>query len=298
MSMRGFKIQDLRFKTQERGSVFIMTLIITSGILVIGIEISTLLISSIRNARALDAGIAARYAAESALENGLYQIRKEERDVLRLDHGEAGKSSWSFQPVNPAGTVRFSPTIPVLEKPMLTKESVVQFSLYTQNGNGTSAIPGLDSIRLTWDAIEESCLNAVPQQIPGIEISVVKWNEGPINWSEPNMEIFKSFLQEEAFLAGKTAQLGFDSLEPGLSAKPMAVRVKVYFCDIKGLRIDFPEKGNQAASIPIPNYFFLRPVGVLGTIQQDLQAIVPKDSTISDIFDFTFFSEEKVIKTE
>ena len=296
MARSKFKVQSSKFK--ERGSVFVMTLIITSGMLVIGIEISMLLISSIKNARAIDAGLAARYAAESALENGLYQLRKEERETLRLDQGTVGKASWSFQSVNPVGTIRFSPTIPLLYKPVLSKDSVVQFSLYTPNGNGTAAIPGLEKIELTWESIDDQCANAEPKQVPGIEISVIKWDEGPIDWSDQKAQIYKSFLQKDSFLNSKLAELTFNDLEPGLSAKPMAVRVKAYFCDLKGLKIRFPKQGDPTTSVQIPNYFLLLPVGVFGTIQQDLQAILPKKDTISDIFDFTFFSEQKVVKTQ
>lgn len=274
-----------------------MTLIITSGILVIGMEFSTLIASSIRLARNTDNALIARYASESAIESALHQLRKEELTVLRENQGTVGSARWTFvqDAQNPLDPIKFSPTIPWFEKHLVEKESVTQFSLYTSNENGTLAIPNLKAMSISWQGIDGSCAaNPAPDGTPpGIETSILKWNGGAIDWSSADM--LKNYQQPQS-TSTLQVTVDFEAIEEGLSQKPMVVRVKPYFCDISGVKIALLDAENK--TISIPNYFLLKPLGIQNKIQQELTSIVPANGTLSDIFDFALFSESQVVKQD
>ena len=58
------------------GSILVMSILILSGILGVGISISTIVLNQLRQAKNLDFSIMAYYAADSATEDALYKIRK------------------------------------------------------------------------------------------------------------------------------------------------------------------------------------------------------------------------------
>ena len=285
--------------SKEKGSVLIMTLIITSGILVLGIELSMTVSTAIRLARNTDRAVAARYASESALESALHQLRRESRTTLRKSHDSLGNNAtWSFErdPGNAVDQEKFNTEIPAFERPFFQKESTVQFSLYQAQGPGLGAIPRLKTIRISWEKIDDSCaqLPAPDGTPPGIETSIIKWNGGAINWEGAG--VLKNF-QQAATTSTMSVEVDLDSLETDLSQKPMLVTIKPYFCDLSGVRITLPDPNSpNTAVLNIPNYYLLRPLGKNVSIQQDLSSIVPGEGTLSDIFDFSLFSEDPISK--
>lgn len=277
-----------------------MTLIITSGILVMGIELSMFVATSIRLARNTDRAVAARYASESALESALHQIRKEGLETLRKTNDTLGNNTtWTYLPSqgNAVDPDKFKDSITAFERSFFPKESTVQFALYRDDhGNGLQPIPRLASIRIEWQGIDDACANlpAPDGTPPGIETSILKWREGQVNWSAAS--VLKNF-QQGATPSTMSVNVDLESLETDLSKKPMVVSIKPYFCDLTSVRVSLPDPNDPLTKVlDIPNYYTLKPLGKNVSIQQDLRAIVPKTGALSDIFDFTLFSEEPVSK--
>ncbi len=297
---QSFKLQA----SSARGSVLIMTLIITSGILVIGMELSTIVMSTIRQARNLDRATFARYAAESAIENGLYQLRVERASTLRstsetLLQSSIGTTEWSYaQADGLIDPTKFNTTIPLFSKSYAPRDTVMQFSLYTTDEEGTHAVSNIKTLRVTWEE-QASCVDE--NQSPGIEMSILAWSGGAVDWSSASVQ--KVFIQPgegdpahiaEADLSAMVVES--DPAKPALSTLPLLVRVKPYFCDVSGITISLPDPDDPAKTVAIPNYFLLNPTGKTGPITESLSAIVPAQSAIADIFDFALFSEEQIIK--
>lgn len=292
------KNKERRKQKDPRGSVLIMTLIITSGMLMIGIEFSTFIASAIRASRNSDRALIARYAAESALESGLYELRKDEHTVLINTKETIGSASWTYeddaQHIDPN---KFSQSIPAFYKSLAAKDSVTQFGLYTITEQGTGKVENLKTLLISWDGIDANCTQS--QQPPGIEVSVLGWNAGAVDWS--SADVHKVFKQAET-IATKSAEIDLslilDSQNQPVSDGPLVARIKPYFCDLSHVKISLPDPNDVNKTIPIPNYFLLNPLGVATTVQQNVQAIVPAQGSISDIFDFALFSDEQITKAQ
>lgn len=291
------KFHVSRFMFHDKGSVLIMAIVITSSIVIIGVELSTFIGNALRAARTSDRALAAQYAAESALESGVHQIRKEALSVLRKSDGNVlqsslGASAWSYRDGD------FSQSIPRFEKALIPKETATQFDLYQTTETGIAAIEGIKELRIAWENAS-SCL--AENQPPGIEVSFLAWKSGAsLDWSSSNIQ--KVFLQDES-AETKTASIDLSALNDpvntaSLATEPLVVRIKPYFCDLSDVSISLPSATDPTQTIAIPNYYLLRPHGVTGTIEQQGSAIVPRSGSLSDIFDFALFSEDQVTKTQ
>lgn len=289
-----------KHNTDSRGSVLIMTLIITSGMLMIGLEFSAFVANAIRASRNSDRALVSRYAAESALESGMYELRKAGSTTLingtgTVQTSSIGATQWTYKnDANQLDPAKFDTSIKAFYKALAVKDSVTQFGLYTATDTGTEAIPGLKTMEISWDGVS-AC--ASDGQSPGIEVSMLAWTGGAsVNWASADMQ--KVFIQD-VDPTKKTATIDFstipDTQNQG-STKPLVVRVKPYFCDLSGVRISLADANN--AVVPIPNYYLLNPLGTTGPVQQSLQAIIPAQGSISDIFDFALFSDEQINKTQ
>ncbi|MBI2483572.1 hypothetical protein HYV71_00095 [Candidatus Uhrbacteria bacterium] len=280
---------------QFRASVLVMTLIIGSGIMIVSAEFALFVVSSIRQARSIDQSVIASYAAESGIESGLYQVRKEGVTSLRKVKSADGEfpigMSWTLE--NTGSATRFKNSITKLEKSLLLKNETVEFGLYKVDGNGMKGVENLKSLLLTWASspcpYTDQC-DGTPN--PQFEITIVVWDEGTINWS--SAKVVKEFLdpgEEDNRVILPISEL-IDS------DRPMLIRVKALFRDVQGSVVTIhSDLGANSNPLEIPNYFLFQPEGVSNAISQSIQrAIVPGKETAGGIYDFVLFSEEQVTK--
>jgi len=276
-----------------------MTLIIGSGIMIVSAEFALFVVSSIRQARSIDHSTIASYAAESGIESGLHQVRKEGRTILRKAKSADGEfpsgMGWTLE--NTADATRFKNSITVLEKTLLQKNETVEFGLYRIDGNGMKGVQNLESLRLAW--ISSPCPYADQCEgspNPQFEVSIVVWEEGAVDWS--SAQVVKEFLDPGD---AKTVILPIGELVPkgsGGQPKPMLVRIKALFRDVQGtVATIHSDLGANSNPLEIPNYFLFQPQGSFRTISQSMyRAIVPGKDSAGGIFDYVLFSEEQVKK--
>ena len=295
-----------------KASILVMTLIIASGIMIVGAEFSLFVISAIRQARTIDQSVIASYAAESGIESGLFQIRQEGRTTLRKSASSQAKPkddttleefpagmTWTLENVaGPPIVTRFNNAVQILEKSVLKKNESVQLALYETTQTGLEKVSDLASVKIAWSAY--ACAADAPiDQRPWYEISVIQWNGGGVDWS--SAEVKKDFLEVGDLTPGVPAHEVVYSfgLKPGETVQnPMLVRIKPLFCDIIGMEVTLHSDvgGTSVPSLKIPNYFLLVPEGSYQTISQRGRVIFPAKSSASGVFDFVLFSEEKVQK--
>lgn len=282
-----------------RASVLVMTLIIGSGIMIVSAEFALFVVSSIRQARSIDQSVIASYAAESGIESGLYQVRKEGegtptlRKTKSTDQEFPDGMSWTLE--NTASATRFKNSITRLEKSLLQKNETVEFGLYRVDGNEIKGVDNLKSLRLAWIAspcpYADQCEGS-PH--PQFEASIVVWNGGAVDWS--SAQVVKEFLDpgDESSVVLPIGDLVAQG--EGDKSKPMLVRIKALFRDIQGSVVTIhSDLGANSNPLEIPNYFLFQPEGSFHSISQSAyRAIVPGKEAASGIYDFVLFSEEKV----
>ncbi len=302
------KAKSKKQKKCIRGSVLVMTLIVASGIMIVSAEFALFVVSALRQARAIDHSIVASYAAESGLESGLFQIRREKRTTLRKEKSSTDKDTQTLLAEFPAGMkwtlenslgnppiTRFANSVTELKKSLLQKNETIELGLYEQIPTGLGGVSQLESFKIVSDSY--TCpVGGAADQKPWYEISVVLWSGGSIDWN--TVAVTKEFLEP----SGATNQviLDFDNKGVEGSRKPMLVRIKPLFCDVVGMTITLHKDVAADPAVDplnIPNYFFLSPEGTYQTISQRPRAIVfPAKESASGIFDYVLFSEQKVIK--
>ncbi|MEA2088312.1 MAG: hypothetical protein U9O55_00495 [Patescibacteria group bacterium] len=82
----------------QKGTVLIFGVLITSIILVMGAGVSVFIISEIVSTRKIDNSIIAYYTAECGIEHGLFEIRKKGKTINNIDMADiqvAGAGSWT-----------------------------------------------------------------------------------------------------------------------------------------------------------------------------------------------------------
>lgn len=92
-----------RATTDQRGSVLLLSLLVLSSVLLTTAGVVDLTLRTLGSTRVADQGIVAYYAAESSLEQALYQIRRDGLDPASLDLSGtlANGSSWTRRVSSP-----------------------------------------------------------------------------------------------------------------------------------------------------------------------------------------------------
>ncbi len=304
----------------QRGSVLVMSIIIASGIVIVGIEFSVFVVNSIRQARNIDSTITAFYAAESGAESLMRQVRNgglfSDTDPLystcdrpTQKKGTVGAASWTVlkdaaadsnnsavvcadgSPLYTGSGGRFDNVLESLEKPLILQDDSVEFSLYIQDAVGFQKVPNLSKLRISWTG--ETC---PVNERPWIETNVVKWDGGALQWGTATIK--KDF--QKTTDTSKEVIVDLAAIDGGPNnevAHPMIVRAKVFYCDVKGVSITLLNQDNTPISIP--NYFTIRPLGSFrGVEYRDVSVTIPKKGAFSSIFDYTLYSEKAIVKDD
>lgn len=284
---------------KQKGAVLIMALVVTSGILILGSELVLFVLNSLQYGRSVDYSLIAQYAAESGVENTMWQIRKEGRETLddtitrlkvSLDDDEK-KYGWDFSDGSGIDPLKFSSSIDRIEKMFLPENASVQVSLYTEAASGISGVSNMKSLKVSWE--NESCAPA--DQRPWIETSIVQWSAGTdMKWDEAQVK--KDFQQPSS--GNNNVIVNFDSSHYDMEGKPMIVRVKTMFCDLSRFTISVHSdaSASEIALVPIPNYIIANPTGSYRRFQQNSKVVFLQKNALSNMFDFVLFSEEPAQK--
>lgn len=290
-------------RNNVRGSVLIMAIIMGSGMLLVAVEVSMYVASTIQQARSIDRTLVAQYAAESAIENVLHQVRKEGRETLRPDSEtssalysvDARDARWSFMTGSAVDPMKFSPTVQKITTSLLGEQRSIDIHLWTENATGFSPLPAdMTTMSISWARSE-----CGPNEVPWIETTglTLEIPGTSLQWNDLS-NITKDFQRPadgEQKISVDLAKLVSDG---GLSGKGLSLRVTAFFCSIHNVEILFPKAGDASTLVAIPNYYLIHPTATFGDVQKDLQVIMPKYTGATGVFDYLLFSEEKIDKSE
>jgi len=291
----------------RRGSALLISIIVTSSLLIVGVEVSMFVVSTIRQARSIDQTLQATYAAESGVESALHQIRKEGPFVsLRSDiqtssslyTATASDPSWTFKKDTTIDPFAFSATIDKLTKSYIGEQEGVDIHLYATTDAGFSIVTSsMATMVVEWK--DAQC--AAPGDIPVIEVTAVSWpiSGTIVQWNPLIVSIQKNFSSPATGI--KTVTVPLSSLIPAgdrLGEKGLTLRVKPFYCSLRGVTISFPDSTDASKLVPTPNYYRIAPVGIYGGIRKQITVLVTQKAGTAGIFDFVLFSDEKMNKQE
>lgn len=306
---------------RHKGNVLIIAMIIAAGMLVAAVEVSMFVASTIRQARAIDHTLVAQYAAESAAENALHQVRKEGRATLRDDtkqspslyYVDARDASWSFLPIGASSgdsdTNKFNATVQKITKSRLYEQESLDIHLWAQSPSGFSAnLNGVNTLNdfatMTVQWKKTQCQD--PGGAPWIEATALAFSlsgstsGSTIQWNDTDQKavITKQFKSPSSATSMSIPFTMTAFLPDGLSSdnKGLTLRIKPFFCSLRGVEIFFQK--SDGSILAIPNYYFIRPTGTFGSISKDLQVIMPSYPSATGIFDYLLFSDEAIEKVE
>jgi len=252
----------------EQGMVLLLALILMASAVIIGLGMAHVIIQDLRQSILVDNSITAYYAAESALEKSLFEVRVFETPLGSLptsgilDNDAEWTLDWSSG--RPDVTVN------------IQKEQTYQLDLF--NPDVLDEPAGIEALRFSWDG-------------PGqLEVAYIGWTPAAsIIWPHDEYQVVTppiSFVNPAVI---------YDALSAGQAYR---IRLKAVGGDIQNLNItgwadDGATPGNQ---VDLPSHITLEANGEYGFARQALSAIIPRHAQLSGIWDFVLFSEEEITK--
>ncbi len=281
-----------------------MSIIMGSGMLIVGLEVSIFVVSTLRQARTIDQAVVAQYASESGVESALYQIRKEARTTLRDDSlvssstytSDNRDGAWTFKAdgANTVSSERFDTSVDRFTKARIGEQESVDIHIYISSADGF--LPAASSIKKMVTFWKSEECDTPGDDVPWIETTASTWDISGVNANWNSATVKKDFQTPTSTPHSVTIE-NFDQFiggDPG--GKGVTLRIKPFYCSLRSVEILFFDgTGNP---VRIPNYYLIRPKGTFGVAQKDVRVILPSTPASSGIFDFTIFSEEKVDKKE
>ena len=299
----------------KKGSVAVMAIILTAGMLIAAVEFSVYTINSLRQARNVDRSLIAYYAAESGAESALHQLRK--RPLVTDSSGkvilspQTGVVSAGTDQDNATWDLRFpqfSDTSDTMRTTRLAKNQSLAIPLYAKDG-----LQPLDihSMKVTWES-ESNCDGGSGPA--WVQSKVATWTSDGgavgtpgtlLQWSD-NADKVRNVRQYLKTPSGAVKEVTFNDVSSNpatseifpekLKEQPMIVQVTPLYCDLYGVNISFyGATGNIA---PMSNIYTIAPQGDYQGVRQQLHLTLPGQvgTGLSSLFDYVLFSESTVEK--
>lgn len=256
----------------QKGTVLLITLLIIIGIIVTTAGLAFVVISELQQSRNLDYSIVAYYAGETAVENGLYRLRKTDATLDSLDaSGQTmeNDAEWSRTTQGTENQIYGS----------LTQND--SFSLELFDPDNLEENPGIESVQIkknNWTGDEDT------------------WTETTLSeWSADPTVRYQRILK----------RLYSPSTDPMVNDTPLSYYV--YELKIKALYGDIPSfivtawdgNGGDNGSnnqVPIPGRAVITGIGDYKNSSQAVKVSLPRHAPLSGIFDYIIYSEEDISK--
>lgn len=255
-------------KTNQRGMVLLLALILMASAVIIGLGMASIIIQDLRQSILTDNSITAYYSAESALESALFKIRALDTPLGSLPGSGNldNNAEWSLEWSNSRPDV----TVNIL------KDQTYQLDLF--NPDELSEPAGVEALRFSWEG-------------PGqLEVAYIGWTPAAsIVWPQDQYQVVTPPI---GYVAPAVI---YDALSAGQAYR---IRLKAVGGDIENLYITgwADDAATPGSQVPLPSHITLRANGSFGLARQALSAIIPRHAQLSGLFDFVLFSEEEIRK--
>jgi len=252
------------------GSTLLLSLLVLSTVLIVSVSVSEVARTEILIGRSTDHTSIATYAAESALEEGAYQARKNpDSTVLQLQGTTrtlSNGASFTRQADNKTGQLSLA---------RLPKDAAVGFDLYDPD---TGLASGKESIRVVVD----SCAgNEV------IELGFTAWDPATGSFN-PNFQKFRYSCP-----AGSGYQILNNDI---ISSRTYRLYVRSLTANVGSLRVWACSSNDGAGVCDMPGRLNLTVTGEFNRSRRVLGLDMPRLPAVSGIYSYTVFTECQIIK--
>jgi hypothetical protein len=270
---------------KRSGNVLLLSLLIMSGVLIVGASLGTISILNLRQARVIDDSILAFGAAESGAEQTLYQIRRVGTPSSTLNANAAHTSSAAVSGVpmtNGSGWTRAITASETTVFAAIPKDRSYEVVLWDPEVPAAAA--GVESLTFSWD---DACGGT-----SGLEVLATGWDPVAVGGFNPNIAFH-----------GDSPALTFLYTTPRVidndfnANRAYRVRLRAKTCDISNLAITAYSADNAGGSqVPIPSRLSVQTTGTFGAARQAMELRLPRLQPLSGAFDFVIFSQCSLLK--
>lgn len=259
----------------RRGNVLLLSLLVLSSVLISAATLAGIIIRDLRSDTALDDGRLAYYAAESGIEQSLWNIRKGGAEPSSQSGAATLKNGSKFVRQAKVGE-------PVFSVPTLAKDDYLELDLF--DPLDLAAVQGIESLEFRW---QDGCGGA-----SAIELSYTEWPAGAsVAWppggdySGTHWKFLRSYVDGVPWL--------FTTVS---GTNDYLMRVKAQGCDIKDLEVR--AFADDAGTIPkdVPSRVVITSTGAFGGSVQALKATMQRLPPLSGLFDYVLFSQDEIVK--
>jgi hypothetical protein len=249
----------------QRGNALVYTVLAIAAILSTILIVSNLMIGEVRQAGNFDNMAKAAYAAESAAEWGVFNLRK--NDVM-LENDCEMLDVECYVETDETAVKKVQADLPA--------NKTLQIDLY--NPIKLSAPAGVESMKIGWVGAG------------WIEVSFVEWPAGPadggagaqVNWNNNSVQkfLYSAGSVLNVFQANKNYIVRLKALNA-----PAVLAVEI-----------FPSDNAAGGALPFPQFVRVAAEGTFGGVTQKLNIDLPKKTPLMGLFDYVLFSEESIMK--
>lgn len=253
-------------RTSQEGSLLLMSILILSGMITAASSFGVISLSNLRQSILVDNGIRAYYAAESGVEDGLYELRRNETAVASL--GSSGSlsngSTW---------TRTTAATIQSLARG-INENDTWEINLYDPDASLAPLAATVKSLRLGWTGSGSEW----------IEVQITPWTTSG-TLGTPTTQAFSA--------ASNPATVNLQDATTAL----YRVRIKALYAGVTSMTATAYSGLNLGGSqVNIPGYITMYSTGAYSRANQVVRAQMPHRPPMSGQFGYVLFSEEDLIK--
>ncbi len=256
---------------RRRGTVLLLALLILSSIVMASMGLSTLIMNSLQQTRIIDASTIAYYAAESAVEDGLYVLRREDAKPPAVKDAPvtlSNQASW---------TRDVAYTEPQI-KTHLAKDSTFELDLFDPDAETQAYADNITQVTVDW-----STATCTVGSCPKLSYNLVHWDAGLTQWQA-------GMVESGRLVSGE--QVAID-LSPGTASRLYKLRLRAEEQPVDDVLIT-AYSGNTP--VDIPGRVRIDADGSFGGTQQHLTVRLPRRTPLSGLYDFAVFSECSLVK--
>ena len=243
-----------------------MSMLVLSGIVTAAGTVGILTVQNLRQAVNIDQAGLAYYAAESGVEDGLYELRKKETAVASLPASGSlsNSATWARSVIATSATLTKT----------VAQNDVWEVNLYDPDASLSPLAAPIKSVRLSWTG-------------PGTE-----WLEAAITAWNTNGDI----LPAETQLFSSASNPALVNLQDSTSVL-YRLRLKALYAALTDLSLTAFDALNGAGSqVNIPAEISVTSTGSFNDVKQALRAIMPHRAPLSGVFGYVIFTEDDLIK--
>jgi len=244
----------------------LMSILILSGITTAASSFGILTIQNLRQSVLVDNGLRAFYAAESGIEDGLYELRKNETVVSSMASSGALSNGGTWDRTVATDIASLTQDV--------DEHDTWEISLYDPDSSLSSLTNTVKSLKLAWTGSGSEWVHA--QIIPWTTLGTL---------GAPSTQLFSA--------ASNPATINLQDASSVL----YRVRLKALYGDITDMTVTAYSGLNLGGSqVDIPGYITMYATGEYSLANQVVRARFPHRSPLSGQFGYVLFSEEDLIK--